>query len=109
MAFLAGFIGIGKYEDPTVRDLIGARRDATALWALFKDTIPDITDRHLVDADATVVAIRRLFDETLKAAGPDDIVVLSFAGHGTRAYELVAHDSVRTDPLESMISMDEMA
>ena len=109
MSFLAGFIGIDKYEDPTVRDLIGARRDATALWALFKDTIPDITDQRLVDADATIGAIRGLFDATLGEAGPDDVVVLSFAGHGTRAYELVAYDSVRTDPRESMISMDEMA
>ncbi len=109
MAFLTGFIGIDKYADPTIRDLIGARRDATALWALFKDTIPDIQERRLVDADATVAAIGRLFDDTLGAAGPDDIVVLSFAGHGTRAYELVAHDSVLTDPLGSMIPMGEMA
>ena len=35
MAFIANFIGIDKYADQDIRELTGAKRDATALWALF--------------------------------------------------------------------------
>jgi len=36
----AAFIGIDKYADSTVRELTGAARDATALWALVSDSLP---------------------------------------------------------------------
>ena len=109
MAFLAGCIGIDAYADDTIRDLVGARRDATALWALLKDSIPNIRDTKLVDRDATVSSIRRLLDSTLGGAEPDDTVFISFSGHGTHGYDLVAHDSFHTDPVGSMIPMAEIA
>jgi len=34
------FVGINKHLDSTIQELVGARRDATALWALFSDSIP---------------------------------------------------------------------
>jgi hypothetical protein len=41
MALYAAFVGVDKHRDLGIRDLAGARRDATALWALFGDTLPD--------------------------------------------------------------------
>lgn len=41
------FVGINKHLDRTIPELSGARRDATALWALFTDTIEDLAARLL--------------------------------------------------------------
>lgn len=38
MTLYARFVGINKYQSKQIPDLNGAVRDATALWALFKDT-----------------------------------------------------------------------
>ena len=41
MAIIGRFIGVAKYIDPGANELPGARRDATALWALFSDSLPE--------------------------------------------------------------------
>jgi len=94
MAIFARFIGIDKHANDHIRDLTGARRDATALWALFCDTMPDIKAELIVDANATMERIRWALDETLGIAGPEDTVILSFAGHGTHDHRLVVHNMV---------------
>ena len=53
MALKAVFVGINRHLDPAIPELSGARRDATALWALFSDTIPNLAARLLVDNNAT--------------------------------------------------------
>jgi replicative superfamily II helicase len=109
VAVLATFIGINKYADAQIRDLGGARRDATALWALFSDTLAEAQARLLVDEEATVEGIRRAFDATLGAAGPDDTVILSFSGHGTHDHRLVVADTVADALLATTIPMQELA
>jgi replicative superfamily II helicase len=109
MALLARFIGIDRHADPQIRDLTGARRDATGLWALFCDSIPDLDSRLIVDTAATVDGIRAALDQSLGSAGPEDTVILTFSGHGTHDHRLVAHDT-RLDALATTtISMDELA
>jgi hypothetical protein len=89
----AAFIGIDCYADPRVRDLTGARRDATALWALFADNLPSDAIRLVTDSQATAGAVRAALDDTLGSAAPEDTVILSFSGHGTHDHRLVAHDT----------------
>lgn len=48
MAIKAIFAGINKHLDSSIPELSGARRDATALWALFTDTIEGLSARLLV-------------------------------------------------------------
>jgi len=109
MAFLAAFIGIDRHRDPGIRDLGAARRDATALWALFSDTFPELSSKLLVDEDATASAIVGALDETLAAAGSDDVVFVSFSGHGTKDHRLVAHDTMRADLPGTTVSMTDLA
>ena len=45
MAIKAVFVGINKHLDTTIPELSGARRDATALWALFTDTVEGLSAR----------------------------------------------------------------
>jgi hypothetical protein len=105
----AAFIGVDKHADPRIRDLTGARRDALALWSLFCDTISDIQAQLLTDTEATVEGIRLVLDQTLKAAQRDDIVILSFAGHGTRDHRIVAYDTSLDALDDTTISMGELA
>src|SRR5712692_1928747 len=93
MAFKGLFIGIDRYASAEINWLSCARRDATALHALFSDTLGGET-MLLTDGQATVAAIRESFEQ-LSRTDPDDVVVIAFSGHGTETHELVAHD---TDP-----------
>ena len=54
---LAGFIGINRHLDPDISDLSCAHRDATALWALWQDTLPATAPVRLVDEYSLSVRI----------------------------------------------------
>lgn len=105
----ATFIGIDKYADSTVRELTGAVRDATALWALVSDSMPGVSASLLTNADATTASIRAALDRALTAADENDTVILTFAGHGTNNHTLVTHDTFRNNLHATTIGMDELA
>lgn len=109
MAILASFIGINKYSDPNTRELPGAYRDAVALWALFSDTLADIQGSLLTGEGATTEAVRRSLEATLNQATPDDTVIITYAGHGTRDHRITAYDTARDSYLDTTIPMAELA
>lgn len=109
MTIRAGFVGIDRYDDSRIRDLNGAARDATALWAVFSDSMPELQAALLVNEQATRAGVEDLFARTLDAAGEDDVVLLSFAGHGTPDHRLVLVDT-RFDAVPgTAIDMGELA
>jgi len=91
MAFKGLFIGIDRYASTEISELSCARRDATALHALFMDTFGGAGEL-LADEKATVPAVQGAFEQLARTA-EDDVVVVAFSGHGTTTHELVAHDS----------------
>src|SRR5687767_10720320 len=91
MAFLGLFVGIDRYASPAVSWLTCARRDATALHALAADTF-GVSGTMLTDGQATRSAIEREF-AALAACDRDDVVFISFSGHGTTTHELVTYDA----------------
>jgi replicative superfamily II helicase len=105
----AAFIGIDKYADSTVRELTGAARDATALWALVSDSLPAASASLLANHEATTARIRVTLGATLTDATPDDTVIVTFSGHGTQSHRLVTHDTSRRDLDATTIGMDELA
>jgi helicase len=109
MRMLGLFIGINKHADVGVRDLAGARKDATALWALFSDSVAGLDAKLLVDEHATAAAILQALDEVLGVAREDDMVVITFAGHGTHNHRLVAHDTSLPSLMATTIAMDDLA
>lgn len=109
MALIATFVGVNKYADPHISDLTGAARDAKALWALFTDSIPDLSANLLLDENATQESIREALDLNLGEATPEDTVIFSFAGHGTPAHQLVTYDTRCEALSDSTILMDELA
>lgn len=65
MALKAIFVGINKHLDSSIPELGGARRDATALWALFTDTIKGLSGRLLLDEAATHAEVSEVMLGTL--------------------------------------------
>jgi replicative superfamily II helicase len=80
-----------------------------ALWALFTDTIPTLNATLLVDDAATVATIRQTLRTTLAEAGPDDTVIVSFSGHGSKDHRLAAHDTKLDALHDTTIPMEELA
>lgn len=75
-------IGIDHYADTRVPWLSGARRDAEALHALFADTFGEHLSL-LTDESATAESIRLALTTLASTAQPDDVVVITYAGHGS--------------------------
>ena len=109
MALKAIFIGINKYEDEEIPELNGARRDATALWALFTDTIDGLAARLLVDESATHAEVSRAILGGLSAAQTVDVIVISFAGHGSPDGSMVLFDTDVADLSGTALSMATLA
>ena len=109
MNFLGIFIGIDRYHDPSIRELAGAKRDAKALWALFLDTIPSFKATLLTDEDATCFNIIQALDNSLGTATSEDVVIISFSGHGTRDHRLATFDTSKQNLPNTTISMQEIA
>lgn len=105
----AAFIGIDRYSDNQISDLNGAVRDATALWAVLSDSMPDLSSALITNENATLDAINAALDVTLGAAKPDDVVLISFAGHGTPDHRLAAADTCANDLVDTTLSMADLA
>ncbi|MBY0467588.1 MAG: DEAD/DEAH box helicase, partial [Burkholderiaceae bacterium] len=100
---------INKHRDTSIPELSGARRDATALWALFTDTIEGLSSRLLVDEAATHAEVSAAMLGTLAAANPDDVVVIAFAGHGSPDGNLVLFDTDASELAGTALSMAGLA
>lgn len=91
------FIGINKHVDSNINELNGATRDATALWALFTDNIDNLLTRLLLDQTATFSAVKDTIFGTLNSGEKDDVVIISFAGHGSPDGSLILHDTLKSN------------
>jgi len=109
VAIKAIFVGINKHVDASIPELNGARRDATALWALFSDTIDGLSARLLLDEAAIHAEVRQAILGVLTAAQSDDVIVVSFAGHGSPDGNLVVFDTDSTNLAGTAVSMAELA
>jgi uncharacterized caspase-like protein len=109
MTYKALFFGINKHNDMAIPELTGAVRDATALHALFLDSISNIDAELCVDADASYNKLSTGILETLSNADNEDVIIIFFAGHGTNAGTLICYDTNTSDLLNSSISMNKLA
>lgn len=82
----AVLVGINEYKAP-VRQLYGCHRDVGSMVAYLKSQSEffhlNIHPPHL-DGEATKTAIVKAFQEHLGQAGPGDVVLFYFSGHGAR-------------------------
>ena len=100
------FVGIDLYAPPINR-LSCARRDAEALEALFADTVCGQTIL-LTDHDATLDNIEAALADLVQA-DRDDLVIVSFSGHGTTNHDLVPFGADPDQPQATMLSLGDVA
>ncbi|GAB3515852.1 DEAD/DEAH box helicase [Emticicia fontis] len=105
MNIKAVFVGINKYQDEKISELNGATRDATALWALFTDSLSGLSARLLTDQNATYSKVQQAIIGTLETATNEDIIILSFAGHGSPDGSLVMYDTLVSNLAGTTIPM----
>ena len=103
------FVGINRFADPKIPDLSGCRPDAEALHALFSDAISSLQSNTLIDEHATKTAVLSGLEAILNSATSDDVVIISFLGHGTPDHRLVLHDTEVANIPETTIPMAEIA
>ncbi|MEI6412685.1 MAG: caspase family protein [Pseudomonadota bacterium] len=81
-------IGIDKYPKVSNGDLDGAANDAWDLASALRQAGAKEV-RLLMDRDATRQAVLEGWRELIKSGQPDDLLVFSFAGHGSQEPERV--------------------
>jgi replicative superfamily II helicase len=107
MTFHGLFIGIDRHASQGINWLSCAKRDAIALHALFADTLGGETVL-LTDHEATRAAIETHFTR-LSECSADDMVVITFSGHGSESHELVTYDADPADLSRTAIPLDQLA
>lgn len=106
MKFHGLFIGVDRYASPRVSWLSCAKRDAVALHSLFADNLGN-GGKLLVDEQATKGAIKAEF-EALAQCDPDDVVVISYSGHGSQTHELATYDVDLDDLRATAIPLEDL-
>jgi WD40 repeat protein len=96
-------VGVSHFARPEL-NLDNASNDAKAIAALFAEPSPPVYDKTvtttLLDDQATAANIEATMKSFAQRAGPDDIVLLFFAGHGQQVdghyyfapYDFGTHD-----------------
>lgn len=87
--YLALVVGVGQYKNPKIPDLAGPPQDAMRFYDLLTESngygFPKENVCLLLDEKATTANFKSLFQEILvKRARKQDVVVVYFAGHGSR-------------------------
>jgi helicase len=108
MKFHGTFIGVDRYRAPDIGFLSSAVRDATALHALFADGFEG-EPALLTDAEATRDNIVAELNRLAMVSGDEDLVVVSFSGHGSSTHELVPYDADRSRLAETGLPLEELA
>ncbi|UZS00213.1 DEAD/DEAH box helicase [Chondrinema litorale] len=106
MTFKGLFIGIDRYVSREATWLNCAVRDAQALHALFTDTLGGNT-KLLSNEDAIKNSIEKEL-ESLTNCNINDVVVISFSGHGSETHELVPYDYNSQDVKNTAISLESL-
>lgn len=98
------FMGVDRCGSPNIQELRYAEQDAVALHALFADNL-GAGGELLVGGAVTRPEIERRFKQ-LAEAHPEDVVIVSFSGHGSETHELVTYDADVYDLAATCIPLD---
>ena len=101
------FIGIDRCASSQISWLNCAEKDAIALHALFVDNLGGESAKLLVGEDATKANIENHFSK-LAECNEDDVVFISYSGHGSETHEIVTYDADPQKLDETSISLDQL-
>ncbi|GIW72770.1 MAG: hypothetical protein KatS3mg102_2312 [Planctomycetota bacterium] len=112
---LALCVGVGRYQDPAIRDPRLASDDASAFAALLVDPqrggLPARNVTLLVERAPTRAAVLAALDAMRRRAREGDTLLVYFAGLGFESegqLYLAPHDLVAARPTETALAVDEL-
>lgn len=105
--FYGIFVGINHYLSYEIDNLASAVRDAQALHALFTDNLGGTT-ALLADDQATTARLRGSLIDLQHTTTEDDVVVITFSGHGSDTHELVTFDTDLDDLPGTALPLSEL-
>ncbi len=116
-------LGVSDYDDDAL-DLACPVADVDGVVSAFtaqrEELFGEVHVERLVNAQVSAAQVRRLREEFLRRAQPEDTIVVFAAGHGLRTdageYYFLTHDASPTDPyagidratLESLVTWDKL-
>ncbi|MFI7490312.1 type VII secretion protein EccCb [Micromonospora echinaurantiaca] len=74
-----------RYIDESLTDLYAPREEARDLLSLLADADVGAFDQTVLLENESKSSIERAIESMLRAAGPEDLVLLYFSGHGVRS------------------------
>ncbi|MFF3854195.1 type VII secretion protein EccCb [Micromonospora sp. NPDC002575] len=74
-----------RYVDEALSDLYAPREEARDLLSLLADADIGAFDQTVLLENESKSSIERAMESMLRAAGPEDLVLLYFSGHGVRS------------------------
>ncbi|MGK5740285.1 type VII secretion protein EccCb [Micromonospora sp. URMC 103] len=74
-----------RYLDESLSDLYAPREEARDLLSLLADADVGAFDQTVLLENESKSSIERAMESMLRAAGPEDLVLLYFSGHGVRS------------------------
>ncbi|WP_027930277.1 DEAD/DEAH box helicase [Amycolatopsis thermoflava] len=101
------FVGIDNYESPAFGQLKYAKKDALALHALFSDTFKSKAT-VILDAAATKDRLTTEIGHLRASSTEQDIVVVTYSGHGTHDGFLATRDAEPNRLAETALSLDQL-
>lgn len=102
-------VGVGNYADPSIPDLAGPVPDVQRMLELITRPegygFPRENVCVLTDSDATTAQFLEAFNRTLiERAGPDDTILIYFAGHGSQTRDMNGDEADEYD--ETLVLSD---
>lgn len=82
---LALLIANDRYIDESLADLYAPREEARDLHSLLADADVGAFDHTVLLENESKSAVERAIETMLRAAGPEDLILLYFSGHGIRS------------------------
>ncbi|PWW58355.1 DEAD/DEAH box helicase [Actinokineospora spheciospongiae] len=102
------FIGVSQFASPEAQPVRYAKKDAIALHALFADTFGDGRAELLHDAAATRAAVTAGLRRLAATSTNNDVVVITYSGHGTPDHVLATHDTDPDNPTGTGLGLEEL-
>jgi helicase len=99
------FMGVNRHASSAINELRFAEADARALQALFADGVGQ--GELLLGEAVTREAIEGRF-AALADCGAEDVVFVSFSGHGSQSHELVTYDADPASLADSAIPLSQL-
>jgi DNA segregation ATPase FtsK/SpoIIIE, S-DNA-T family len=102
---LALLIANDRYIDESLADLYAPREEARDLSSLLADADVGAFDHTVLLENESKSSVERAIETMLRAAGPEDLILLYFSGHGIRSSKRGRlHLAVANSELDSLSS-----